>query len=418
MRRVLFIHNGTSGRFRFLAEALRRRGWTGALLNAAGGSDLPGFETVRIPAARFQKPDDPLYAVTNKALAAGRLVAQVADKLRAGGFRPDLIVGHSGWGEMLFLREVFPDAPQIQLAEYYYRSRGADVGFDPELDRPSLERDIKLHANNAFLNLSLSEADRIVTPTRFQADLFPSALRSRIRVIHEGIDTGKTRRRPDATVDVAGKTLRAGQPVVTFINRYFEPMRGFHSFMRALPRLLKGHQDVQVLLIGSKEQKGYGPKLKNGNWHDKLMAEVGPALDPARVHFLGPVDYETLTSCLSISSAHVYFTYPFVLSWSLLDAMACECLIVGSDTAPVREVIRHGRNGLLTDFFDHAALADLLLDAVSRPETYAPLRQAARETVLEDYDRARVCDPAWLSLVDELVPGQGREPSASGLRAA
>lgn len=264
VRRVLFLHNGSSGRFRFLAEALRGRGWTGMLINSAGGSDLPGFQTVMLPSAKFNKPDDPLFFINNRALAAGRMVARAADKLKASGFRPDLIVGHSGWGEMIFLREVFPDAPQIQLAEYYYRTRGADVGFDPEFDRPGLERDIRLHADNAFLTLSLSEADRIVAPTRFQADLFPPVFRSRMRIIHEGIDTRRTRRRADAEIAVNGTTLRAGQPVVTFINRYFEPLRGFHTFMRALPRLLRGNPDAHVLLIGSKEPKGYGPKIKGG----------------------------------------------------------------------------------------------------------------------------------------------------------
>lgn len=422
MRRVLFVHNGTTGRFNFLAQALRARGWTGALINGTGGSDLPGFETVEISPRRFQRPADSLFLVNDKALAAGRLVAEAAVKLRSEGFVPDLIIGHSGWGEMLFLREVFPDAPQIQLAEYYYRTKGADVGFDAQFDRPSLARDIRLHANNAFLTLSLSEADRIVTPTRFQADLFPPMLRSRVRVIHEGVDTRTTRLRPEAVVQLRATTLRRGQPIVTFINRYFEPMRGFHIFMRALPRLLHSNPDVHVLLIGSTEPKGYGAKLAVGSWYDRMMQEVGGAIDTRRVHFTGPLGYDELIACLSVSSAHVYLTYPFVLSWSLLDAMACECLVVGSDTAPVREVIEHGRNGILTDFFDHAALADRLTDVLSRPAAYDAMRRAARQTMCMEFDRGSLCEPAWLDLVDEVLadskPALPARAGSSGRRAA
>lgn len=409
MRQLLFVHNGTTGRFNSLAKALAARGWTGALISGVGGSDLPGFRTIEIPVQRFERPSDPLFVANNKALAAGRLVAEEAAKLRSDGFAPNLIIGHSGWGEMLFLREVFPETPQIQLAEFYYRAHGADVGFDAEFDNPSLSRDIRLHANNAFLTLSLSEADRIVTPTRYQAELFPSILRSRIHVIHEGVDTQMTRAQPNALFRAGDTLLRRGQPVITFVNRYFEPLRGFHTFMRALPRLLDGNPDVQVLLIGSKEPKGYGPKLKAGTWFDRMMREVGGSIDGGRVHFTGSLGYDDLLACLSLSSAHVYLTYPFVLSWSLLDAMACECLLVGSDTAPVREMIRHGDNGILTDFFDHRALADRLLDVLARPAAYEPMRREARRTVCTEFDRVCVCEPAWLALIDEVLAESGRD---------
>lgn len=408
VQRVLFVHNGTTGRFRFLADALRSRGWTGALINATGsGSPLPGLASVEYTSPPIGSPG-PFDLVTQTAFAAGRGAAGAAQQLKNEGFVPDLIVGHSGWGEMLFLREVFPGVPQIQLAEFFYRTSGADVNFDPEFDKANFERDLRLHGDNAMLTLSLSDADRIVAPTQFQADLFPAIFRSNMRVIHEGVDTATTRRLDDPVVKLGRATLRRGDKVVTFINRYFEPLRGFHIFMRALPRLLAADPDVRVLMVGSKDSKGYGLKSRNETWFSRMVAEVGQDIDWDRVHCVGTVDYPTLVKCLSLSSAHVYWTYPFVLSWSILDAMACECLLIGSDTAPVREVIDHGRNGLLSDFFNHTALADLLIEAVADPARFAPLRTAARATVEARFDRARICEPAWLTLIDEVMSRPSR----------
>jgi glycosyltransferase involved in cell wall biosynthesis len=408
VHRVLFVHNGGSGRFRFLAEALRGRGWTGALLNMVGsGSALPGFKTLDyapVPA----EPSGPFGLVTRKAFEAGRAAAASARQLKHDGFIPDVIIGHPGWGEMLFLREIFPTSPQIQIAEFYYRSRGADVNFDPEFDKPSFDRDIRVHGDNAFLTLSLSEADRIVAPTHFQADLFPAIFRPRMQIIHEGIDTALARRLDDPVIELKRCTLRRGDRVVTFINRYFEPLRGIHIFMRALPRLLAADPDVHVLMIGSKASKGYGVKPGRESWFDRLVREVGPGIDWNRVHCVGTLDYPTLTRCLSLSSAHVYWTYPFVLSWSLLDAMACECVVIGSDTAPVREVIDSGRNGVLIDFFDPAGLSDMLIETVAAPERFSAMRAAARQTVETEFDRAQVCVPAWLSLIDDVMDGDVR----------
>lgn len=373
------------------------------LINAAGtGSALAGFQSVDYDPVDAEA-SGPFGSVNRKALEAGRGVAISARRLRDAGFRPDLIVGHSGWGEMLFLREIFPDTPQIQIAEFFYRTHGADVNFDAEFERPSFERDLRLHGDNAFLTLSLSDADRIVAPTRFQADLFPSIFAPRMHVIHEGIDTDTTKRLANPVIEMKRCTLRRGDRVVTFINRYFEPLRGFHIFMRALPRLLAADPDVHVLMIGSKAANGYGMKPGAESWFDRLAREIGPAIDWSRVHCVGPVDYPTLLKCLSLSSAHVYWTYPFVLSWSMLDAMACECLLIGSNTAPVRDVIEHGRNGMLGDFFDHAALADCMIEAVADPGRFAPMRAAARETVVARFDRDRVCVPAWLSLIDDAM---------------
>jgi glycosyltransferase involved in cell wall biosynthesis len=408
MPNVLFVHNGSPGRFAFLAQALTQKGRRGALVNGPTGLDLPGITTARWQASRGSTPGVYNLATRSEAdLIRGRAAAEGAIKLQASGFEPDLVIGHPGWGEMAFMREVFPLAKQIQLGEFYYRSRGADVGFDMEFETDTFDDRVRVHAKNSVMAMSYAEADRIVVPTPFQASLFPEAFQSRMSVIHEGVDTTKAKPHPQAQFQLGdGRVLDRSKPVVTFVNRYFEPMRGYHIFMRALPRLLKQVPEVNVLLIGSEEPRGYGKAAPAGtNWKQVILKEVEGRLDMSRVHFTGQLSYERFIAALSISAAHVYWTYPFVLSWSLLDAMACECLVVGSDTAPVRDVIKPGVNGVLVDFFDREGLAEALTTACREPQWFAPVRRAARETVMAEYDRASVCEPAWLALIDDVMRG-------------
>lgn len=406
MKRALFVHNGTPGRFQFIAKALLERGWSGVLLNDHQGNDLPGMASLRW---RIQGPRPaPAYAVlasVDAAILRGRAAADAAEQLKARGFQPDVIIGHPAWGEMLFLGEVFGGVPQIQVGELYYRTRDSDLDFDPEFATLSLERRARVVAKNHCLATSHADASRIVCPTRYQASTFPKPFHSLIRVIHEGVDTVETQRRQGVSLQLAsGVVLDGSTPVVTFVNRHFEPMRGFHSFMRALPHLLREVPDVHVVMVGADARQGYGP-LPAGErtWKQVMLEEVGRDLDPARVHFVGHLPREKLLDVLSISTAHVYLTYPFVLSWSLLDAMACECLVVASDTAPVREVVRHGENGLLVDFFDPPGLARTLAEICADPGRHAALRQAARATVVAEYDRDRHCLPEWLNLIEEVL---------------
>jgi glycosyltransferase involved in cell wall biosynthesis len=406
MTSVLFVHNGSPGRFAFLARALSQRGWRCALVNGPAGSDLPGATTVRWQLRRGSTAG--IFPAATRAeadLMRGRAAADAACKLKAGAFDPQLIIGHPGWGEMVFMREVFPRARQIQLGEFYYRSSGADVGFDREFDRLDFDEQARVHAKNAILAMSYAEADRIAVPTPFQASLLPKVFQPRVSIIHEGIDTAVARPQPQAEVRLnRGLIFDRRTPVVTFANRFFEPMRGFHIFMRTLPRLLAELPDLHVLMIGSDKPQGYGkPPPAAKTWKQIMLQELEGRLDLGRIHFTGQMSYPNFLSALSISAAHVYLTYPFVLSWSLLDAMACECLVIGSNTAPVRDVIRPNVNGLLVDFFDQEGLAKSLIAACRDPERYRPLRRAARETIVEHFDRASVCEPAWLALIDEVL---------------
>ncbi len=408
MPAVLFVHNGIPGRFAFLGRRLRELGWTGVLLNGEDGLDIEGFPTVRWDSSGFGKArPDALVEGAVTALHAGEAAARAALKLRQGGFRPDLIIGHPGWGEMLFLSEVWPDTPQIQLGEFYYQTCGTHFNFDPEFPVRSLQAHIQHQIRNSPIALSYAQATHIVAPTPFQASTFPAAFRSVTRIIHEGVDTKRASRIAGAWIKLAGGTVLDGsRPVITFINRRFEPMRGFHVFMRALPKMLKDVPDAHVLIIGLDDPKTYVTYGSSPfSWKQRLLEEVGDRIDRSRVHFTGALSYPQLVDVLSLSWVHVYLTYPFVLSWSLLDAMACGCTIIGSDTAPVRDVIRHGVNGLLTDFFDVDGLAGKVVEVCRSPGAFAHLAAEARATVVREWDRETVCEPLWLQLIHETVAG-------------
>jgi glycosyltransferase involved in cell wall biosynthesis len=403
MARILFVHNNFPGRFEFLLAPLMSAGHQCAAIVQAG-QQVKGIPLLPWKSNRSSTPGMFDLAVRAEAdFIRGRAAADRALQLKAEGFEPDLIIGHPAWGEMAFMKEIFPDARQILVGEFYYRAKGGDVGFDPEFKEIEIEAQFKVHAKNAVMAMAYAEADRIICPTPFQASAFPAALRDRTLVIHEGIDTDRIKRTSGAKLRIGGvKELDGRTPVVTFINRVFEPMRGFHIMMRALPELLRAVPNVHVLMIGSDKPRGYGIAAPGGkSWHSHMIKELGDRLDMSRVSFTGKVPHDTMLTALSLSWGHVYYTYPFVLSWSLLEAMACECLVFGSDTPPVRDAIEHEANGLLHNFFDVNALSTALIDACLNPTRYSGLRTAARQTVLERFDQRRICLPAWLKVIDE-----------------
>jgi glycosyltransferase involved in cell wall biosynthesis len=253
--------------------------------------------------------------------------------------------------------------------------------------------------------MALDSMDWGMAPTRFQHSVMPRVYQNRISVVFDGIDTSVVRPDAAATLTLLGKTLRAGDEVLTFINRNLEPYRGYHRFMRALPRILRERPNVTVLIVGG-DEVSYGAAAPPGkSWKQIFFDEVKDQIDASRVHFLGRVPYETYLKVLQVSACHVYFSYPFVLGWSCIEAMSAGCLVVGSTTAPVQEVIEHEKNGLLVDFFDTEALAESVIDVLARPASFAHLRIAARATAVARYDLATVCLPQQLQLIDKLAAG-------------
>lgn len=411
--RYLFVHQNFPGQFRHVSQALAARGHQVVALgvNKPSGEPIQGVKHVLYKEREFpaQKVDHPLagalYELADKA-ARGESAARAMQALQKGGFEPDVVVVHPGWGEAMFAKDVFPKARHIVYAEYYYGGEGSDTGFDPEFSRPSIVADERVRIRNTHLLHALSMCDVALTPTEFQKSRHPAWAQERIRVIHEGIDTHRFRPDPKATVQVQtkGVALRPGDEVVTFVARQLEPYRGYHIFMRALPLLQKLRPHARVVLVGG-DGSSYSVNPPAGKtWRDIFLAEVAGRLDMSRVHLVGRVPHTVLTQLMQVSALHVYLTYPFVLSWSMLEAMSIGCLVLGSDTAPVREVIEHGRNGLLTDFFDHEKLAHAIADALERREQLGALRAAARETIVSRYDLTTHCLPAHIALLEKSSP--------------
>jgi glycosyltransferase involved in cell wall biosynthesis len=196
-----------------------------------------------------------------------------------------------------------------------------------------------------------------------------------------------------------GVRLSCGDEVLTFVNRNLEPYRGFHVFMRALPRILAQRPRSHVLIVGG-DEVSYGSRpVGGGTWRQRLLAEVGAGLPAGRVHFLGRLPYRDYLRVLQVSACHVYLTYPFPLSWSCIEAMSAGCAVVASRTPPVEEFVEHGRNGWLVDFFDADGLAEQVARVLSDPAQSMPVRQEARRRVVERCDFAAHSLPSLLRLI-------------------
>lgn len=325
-----------------------------------------------------------LYS-TEAAVLNGQAVASAVLRLQRNGFKPDLTLVHAGWGEALYIKDVLPDRPLLGYFEFFYRARGRDTNFDPEFPI-SRDEELRLRTRNAVHLLSLDACDYGVSPTWWQRDAYPCEYHPKLSVIHEGVDTAAVAPAPKARFELpSGTVLTRADEVVTFSARGLEPYRGFHRFMRALPALLRCRTGCQVVIAGS-DDVSYGRKLAAGEtWREKLLADL--EIDQARVHFVGSLPWKRYLALLQVSTAHVYLTVPFVLSWSLLEAMSTGACVIGSDTAPVREVITHGENGVLVDYFDSDGLVDAIDSLCEQPDLRRRLSEAARHTVCRAYDR-------------------------------
>jgi len=349
----------------------------------------------------------PLLRDAEAAVIRGERVAEVLMRLKAQGYAPDLIYAHPGWGEALFIKDVFPETKLIVYGEFFFDANGRDVGFDPEFpSRP--DEALRLRARNMTHLSSMAAADVITTPTGWQKQCMPASLQDRVVQIHDGIDTHRVHPSAKAHISLArdSLTLTPQDEIITFVNRNLEPYRGFHIFMRALPKLLERRPNARVIMVGG-DDVSYGRSLDGQTWRQYMLNEVGAQLDMSRVHFVGKVPYSTYLNMLQVSTAHVYLTYPFVLSWSMLEAMAAGCLVVGSRTAPVTEVIRDGENGLLVDFFSPEQIVEAVCRVCEHPDRMAALRQQARKDVQDRFDLRSVCLPQQIALIERLA---GRQP--------
>lgn len=407
---ILFVHQNFPGQFKFLGPALAAKGHN-VVAMTMGKVEVPewqGVKLVQYSANRGTTPKvHPWVSDFETKTIRAEACLRAALRMKEQGLTPDVIIAHPGWGESLFLKEVWPQAKLGIYCEFYYQASGADFGFDPEFETSEVGDVCRLRLKNLNNLLHFEVADAGLSPTYWQASTFPDGFRSRISVIHDGIDTEALAPNPNVSLTLnGGIRLTKADEVITFVNRNLEPYRGYHIFMRALPDILKRRPGARVLVVGG-HGVSYGSSPGAGRtWKEIFASEVRPRIsdtDWARVHFLGNISHQHFTALLQLSRVHVYLTYPFVLSWSLLEAMSAACAIVASDTPPVREAIRHDETGRLTDFFDVAALANEVCALLDDPAARVRLGNSARAFALANYDLKTICLPRQLQWVEALA---------------
>ena len=405
--RVLFIHQNYPGQFPLIADALSKR--TGYQIVGLGEAEKIEARNARFPYSVVgyvprQSDQSGIHHYLEgfqQAIRRGQDVVRACQKIRAGGFYPDVIIGHPAWGELLFIKDVFPNSRLISYFEFFYHAVGADVGLDPEFP-PNEDSPFKLRIRNSVQLHALSACDDGISATYWQRSTYPERDQKRIHVIHEGINTERLASNASASYVLPdGNRLDRSHQVVTFVSRNLEPYRGFHTFMRALPNLQKALPRAHFVIIGA-DAVSYGslPEAPHKNWREKMLAEVGDQLDLSRTHFVGKLPYADYVSLLQISRLHIYLTYPFVLSWSMLEAMACGAPVLASNTAPVREVIRHGENGHLFDFFDQESLVAQAVELINSDSQ--DVVDCARHDIRKNYSFSENGLVGYLQLLEQI----------------
>lgn len=386
--RYLFVHQNFPGQYLHILRHLGKDPRNELVFISE--SNTNAIENVRRVLYQPPKPkqDDVHPVARDFDIAARRaeIVSGMAANLKRLGFTPDMIIGHHGWGELLDIRDVYPDAPVLGYFEFYYETDGQDVNYDHEFPIPP-DRNPRIRAMNIVNHLALTMDQHGQTPTHWQLTRYPDWAQKRIRVIREGarLDICK----PDPSVrraDFVINDFRVAphEKLVTYVARNLEPYRGFHVMMRALPELLS-RPDVKVVMVGG-DDVSYGARLNEGTWREHFQREMAGKYDTSRVLLPGQIPYDTFLRMLQRSDAHVYLTYPFVASWSLREALAIGCAIVAADVESVAEFVTHGRNGLLVPGLDPKHLARTVLEVLEDEKLNRRLRAGAQRYAQKHLD--------------------------------
>ena len=385
--KILFLHQHFPGQFGRLAT------WMGAqpehqvvFLTRHKEFAFPGVRKVMFQETRKATPHvHPYIKHVEEVVLQGQAAYRSAMALRQEGFIPDVIYGHCGFGATSYMQDAFPEAPFVGYYEWYYRSRGADNGFDPAVP-VTHDDECRIRTRNLMFMLDLVSCNSGVVPTYWQHKQFPAEFSQKLQVIHDGIDTSYFSPAKDSKLilQTVPLDLSEASEIVTYVGRGMEPYRGFPQFMEAVSTLLKRRPNCHVVVVGT-DTTVYGAVHPSGKTYKEIMME-NFEYDLRRLHFTGPLPYVDYQRVLRASTVHVYLTYPYILSWSMIEALSCGCTVVASQTPPVQEVIEHEVNGLLVDFFSPAALADEIERALGDAALRSRLGAAARETAVVRYD--------------------------------
>lgn len=402
--RYLFIHQQIPGQFPHLARKLAEDPSNEVMfLTRFKGAPIQGVKVARygIDKNRVTRTHRYLQNLQNGVIHGEAVAHALLELDKNRGFRPDLIYGHAGWGETLFAKDVFPDVPLINYCEFFYHTLGSDSFV--ELDEvPELEDYMKMRTKNAVNYIALDVCDRAITPTNWQLRQYPKQYHPKFSVIHEGVDTNLLKPDPSATFALSdGRVLNAGEEIVTYINRSMEPQRGLFTFIDGTVRVAKERPNCRFVIVGRETGRYYSAPPPPGETFTQMArAKIGDLAE--RFHFVGLLPYQRYLNLLQVSAAHVYLTKPFVLSWSMLEAMSAGCAVIGSATPPVAEVIEDERNGLLFDYFSAEEMAERICEVLDNKSLAQSLRREARRTVEETYSLER-CLPQQLELIRSML---------------
>ena len=399
--RVLFLHTNFPAQYRHVAVALAKEQNNQVVFGTKNrDTSLPGIYKAIFEPSRNPHPATHHYVrPLESAVLHGQAVFKLSEQLKAQGFVPDVICGHSGWGPTLFVKDAFPDTPLICYFEWFYHARGSDADFDPA-DPLNIDDIARIRIKNAPILIDLYTCDLGLSPTHWQKSQFPKEFHSKISVLHDGVDTEYFKPKPGARLVLPNLDLSDVDELVTYVARGMEPYRGFPQFIEAIAYLQERRPNCHVVIVGS-DRVCYGKTLPDGTSYKDLMLKKVP-LDHTRVNFTGSLPYGQYLQVIQASTVHVYLTRPFVLSWSMIEAMSTGCLVVGSDTAPVTEIIQDGENGLLVDFFSPKKIADRIVEVLEHPTRMAQIRAKARKTVLERYALADLL-PQHIELIKNVA---------------
>lgn len=410
--RFLFLHPNFPAQFRHIATLLARDSRHEVVfgtMNPKGS--IPWIKKVLYQPAREVHPHTHHYLRNHEsAVLQGQAVYRLAMQLKSEGFIPDVVYAHSGWGPGMFIKDVFPQAQFHCFFEWFYQAEGSDADFDPS-DPLDADSKARIRVKNSPILMDLYSCDRGLCPTKWQKQQFPKEFHDKLTVLHDGIDPEFFYPQANEKLAIPEMNLDLSEvdEIVTYATRGMEPYRGFPQFMEAIALIQQQRPNCHVVIAGE-DRVAYGKSLPDGKTYKQLMLETLD-LDLSRIHFTGNLPYLQYRQLLRASSAHIYLTRPFVLSWSMLEAMSTGCAVIASDTPPVRELIQDGKNGLLVDFFSPQQIACKVNDVLDNPQRFRAMRKKARKTIVQNYDLEKLL-PQHVSWLNQGVKSSPKTKSA------